>query len=347
MNNNEELDSKKLPWTGERYLPEIHGSIEIEHTHRYLLAKQLSSGKRILDIASGEGYGSAMLAETAKSVIGVDISQDAVSHAAAKYQANNLEFRLGSCSAIPVADNSIDMIISFETIEHHTEHDEMMREFKRVLAPNGFVIISSPDKYEYSDRSNYKNPYHVKELYRDEFEILLKTNFKNCKVLDQRVVYGSAIFGNDVSEKFTSYKMEGGKVSEAFLGLPAPLYLVAIVSDDNLPLIQNGFLEDDIELSDQIKSRDWQIINLNQNISERDQHIISLNQEANERNQRITNLDKHIANLGQEISNRDEHITSLNQAYDEQITALHNSVSWRITRPLRYISRLIRKILGN
>ena len=73
-----------LDFTGERYLPEVGGNIELEHLHRYLLAKQAVVGKTVLDIASGEGYGSAMLAESARRVTGVDISQEAVSHAQTK-----------------------------------------------------------------------------------------------------------------------------------------------------------------------------------------------------------------------------------------------------------------------
>ena len=74
--------SQSLPWTEERYLPNVHGSIELEHFHRYLFARQLSLGKRVLDIASGEGYGSALLAQSAANVVGVDIAAEAVAHAA-------------------------------------------------------------------------------------------------------------------------------------------------------------------------------------------------------------------------------------------------------------------------
>ena len=158
-----------LPWTGERYLPDVHGSIELEHLHRYLLASRLSLGKRVLDIACGEGYGSSLMSQSALSVIGVDIAADAVAHAKAKYQASNLEFRIGSCAAIPLPDHSVDVVVSFETIEHHHEHDAMMREIKRVLVPGGVLMISSPDKLEYSDIPNYSNEYHVRELYRGEF----------------------------------------------------------------------------------------------------------------------------------------------------------------------------------
>src|ERR1700694_2221819 len=116
-----------LPLDGERFVPgEMHGNIEFEHRHRYLFASQLVSGKAVLDIACGEGYGSALLAKSARRVIGVDIAERAVEHAKQRYQAENLEFATGSCAAIPLGDGAVDVVVSFETIEHHAEHEAMM-----------------------------------------------------------------------------------------------------------------------------------------------------------------------------------------------------------------------------
>src|SRR6201982_1680505 len=93
-----------LAWTGERYVPEISGNIELEHMHRYLYALACAEGKTILDLASGEGYGSALLAKRAAFVTGVDIAEEAVEHAGQKYQLPNLEFRIGSCSEVSLLD---------------------------------------------------------------------------------------------------------------------------------------------------------------------------------------------------------------------------------------------------
>jgi ubiquinone/menaquinone biosynthesis C-methylase UbiE len=164
-----------LTWDGERYIPGMSAHIEVEHMHRYLVAARLCQGARVLDIACGEGYGSFALSRTAASVIGVDISDEAVQHARAAYsdRADNLQFVAGSAAAIPLGDASVDMVVSFETIEHHDQHEAMVREIKRVLRPGGLLVISSPNKHEYSDVTGYSNPWHVKELYLDEFEALL------------------------------------------------------------------------------------------------------------------------------------------------------------------------------
>jgi ubiquinone/menaquinone biosynthesis C-methylase UbiE len=100
-----------LAWTGERFVPHVTGNVRLEHLHRYAFACELAAGKTVLDIACGEGYGSVMLARVAKHVIGVDIAREVIEHAAGKYRRKNLEFRIGSCGEIPVADSSVDLVV--------------------------------------------------------------------------------------------------------------------------------------------------------------------------------------------------------------------------------------------
>ena len=261
-----------MEFTGERFVPEVHGNIELEHLHRYLFASKAVAGKTVLDIACGEGYGSAMLAQTAHKVIGVDISPEAVSHAQTKYQADNLEFHIGSCTSIPLDAGSVDVVVSFETIEHHSEHDAMMREIKRVLRPDGAIVISSPDKLEYSDRPGYSNPYHVKELYRDEFKKLLHSYFRQHHIYGQRVIYGSAIFLEDGLSLIESYERAGSALS-ATPGLPHAAYLVAVASDDVLPALVSGILEQPIDETELVLK--WAGL-----VAERDTQIAALHTEV-------------------------------------------------------------------
>jgi SAM-dependent methyltransferase len=235
-----------LPATGERFLPEMSGQMEMEHAHRYFLTKEWIKGKVVLDIASGEGYGSALLATAAKRVTGVDISDAAVAHAQNKYRARNLKYVVGSAASIPLKAKSVEVVVSFETIEHLTEHDEMMREIRRVLKPNGLLIISSPDRLEYSDKPGYANPYHVKELYRAEFQDLIESQFKNVSMLGQRVVFGSCIAAEEGPTLFKGY--DGGMAgTQMFDGLPFPTYWIAVASDGPLPTMQSGFWNGDLE----------------------------------------------------------------------------------------------------
>jgi GT2 family glycosyltransferase/SAM-dependent methyltransferase len=322
-----------MKFTGERFVPEVHGNIELEHLHRYLLVSKVVVGKTVLDIASGEGYGSAMLARTAHKVTGVDISQEAVSHAQAKYKFENLDFRLGSCSAIPLEDASVDIVVSFETIEHHNEHDAMMREIKRILRPGGVLVISSPDKLEYTDKSGTNNPHHVKELYRDEFKKLLDSYFKKHCIYGQRVLYGSAIFCEDNASKVESYHI-ADKALSPIAGIPHAVYLIAVASDTELPLLTSGVLEQCIENSDisqiwqeQLVNRDWQIANLNHVVTEQRSQIANLNYIVSEQHSQIAERDLQITNKIMVIAKKN---TIINRIY--------SSYSWRLTRPLRLLA---------
>jgi ubiquinone/menaquinone biosynthesis C-methylase UbiE len=195
-----------LNWTGERLVTQVtgkHGAIE--HLHRYALATQIVKDKIVLDIASGEGYGSNLLSYSAKKVYGVDISIEAVTHANTKYRSPNLSFIAGSTSKIPLPDKSVDVVVSFETIEHHAEHQQMMLEIKRVLKTDGVLLISSPEKSNYKFRES-NNPFHIKELTLPEFEAILKEHFKSYKLFNQRFVYGSII--NKITDLNTPVNFE-------------------------------------------------------------------------------------------------------------------------------------------
>src|SRR6266704_1151086 len=102
---------------GERMVPEVSGGMTFwEHVHRYAFACRFVAGKRVLDIACGEGYGSAALQKAgAAQVIAVDISDSACAHARAKY---GVDARPGAAERIPLPDGSADVVVTFETIEH-------------------------------------------------------------------------------------------------------------------------------------------------------------------------------------------------------------------------------------
>ncbi len=228
----------RLVFTGERFHPEIRGNIAVEHLHRYIYALAYAEGKAILDIASGEGYGAALLASRAVSVIGVDIAEDAVAHARKNYKLGNLEFRQGSCSKIPLDDGVVDFVVSFETIEHHDEHEQMLAEIKRVLKPGGIVLVSSPDKAIYTDKPAYHNPFHVKELYKGEFDALFRRHFKNVVCLGQKAMFGSGIIPDAgvAALSFTRADPQGTDLSEA-------MYNLVLASDASLPAAPASFWE--------------------------------------------------------------------------------------------------------
>lgn len=185
-----------LTFTGERFLPSARGELWSEHWHRYHYVLPFVAGKVVLDCASGEGYGTALMASQAAQITGVDVSVGAVEHARATYATvPNCTYVCASATALPMADNSVDVVVSFETIEHVDAAAQLqfMAEIARVLKPDGLLIMSSPNKAEYTDKRHFDNTFHVREMYAQEFADLLTPHFAHQFWLGQKNQFVSKI----------------------------------------------------------------------------------------------------------------------------------------------------------
>lgn len=223
--------SGKLEFTGERFVPGVRGEIWVEHWHRYHFAARFAAGKRVVDAACGEGYGSALLARTAANVTGADISGEAIGHARATYgDVPNLAFVEAPCTRLPLADASADIFVSFETVEHIREQEEFVDEIARVLVPDGVVLLSCPNKREYSDRRAFANAFHVKELYRGELEALVARRFPHARWYGQRASFFSVIAPEPHPEVGHLAQVSEAKPADASTALEEPLYFLVAAS---------------------------------------------------------------------------------------------------------------------
>jgi ubiquinone/menaquinone biosynthesis C-methylase UbiE len=222
----------KTNWTGERLETFIISRDTVEHLHRYAITLDYIKDKVVLDIACGEGYGSNIMSKAATKVFSVDIDENTVQAARKKYQRRNIKFLSGNATAIPIENNTIDVVVSFETIEHLEDHQGMLREIKRVLKENGLLIISTPDKLYYSDKKNYNNEFHVKELYKNEFKELINNSFRNLQLIRQTYYKGCSILEDD--NKKNGLKILSGNFLNVDKFEIDPLYLIAIASDKKL-----------------------------------------------------------------------------------------------------------------
>jgi GT2 family glycosyltransferase/SAM-dependent methyltransferase len=230
-----------LGFTGERLTTSVGGQIEIEHYHRYFLARELCRDKDVLDIASGEGYGSAFLAQAARSVVGVELNAEVAAHAARAYSRRNLHFVAGDVRSIPLRDASVDIVVSFETIEHVYQHDAFIAEVRRVLRPNGALIISTPDRDIYSPSNSAANPFHVHELTKEEFTTILRRSFQHVECMLQRPMIGSAMLHEQVADTDNgttpiTFERRGDNHFEVSQGLARAVYAVALASDQAIGL---------------------------------------------------------------------------------------------------------------
>jgi SAM-dependent methyltransferase len=182
-------------FTGERIIP---GQVDVdllnEHVARYTFAARLARGKRVLDAGCGAGYGSAELAQAADSVVGVDRAPEAIAFARANYCLPNLRFEQASCDALPHPRVSFDLVVAFEVIEHLDHWREFLLEVRRVLAPGGQLVISTPNKLYYTESRGLTgaNPFHVHEFDFEEFQSELKAVFPHVSMYLENHVEGVA-----------------------------------------------------------------------------------------------------------------------------------------------------------
>jgi SAM-dependent methyltransferase len=167
----------------ERMVPEsAHARTFWEHVARYRFARRFVAGRSVLDVACGEGYGAAGLRKAgAASVVGVDASSGACEHASRKY---GLDARVGDAAALPLPDGSVDVVVSFETIEHVADPAAFVRECARVLVPEGQLIVSTPNRPVYTGEAE-GNPFHRVEFDEREFVELIGSQFRSVRLFTQ------------------------------------------------------------------------------------------------------------------------------------------------------------------
>lgn len=227
------MNEPVLPFTGERYTPECVREIAYEHWHRYAFARPLAAGRRVLDAACGEGYGSALLARAGGQVLGVDIGADAVAHARSRYAGQSgLRFEQGDATRLDgLPDASFDLIVSFETLEHVLAQEDMLDGFARLLAPGGLLLVSTPDRHTYTELTGDVNPHHVRELYRGEFEALLAARFPARRLFAQKLLFQSALWALDEAGGPAQALTQGGQDIAPTFDY-APMYYIAACAHD-------------------------------------------------------------------------------------------------------------------
>jgi GT2 family glycosyltransferase/SAM-dependent methyltransferase len=217
----------------ERYIPKtMAGLTQAEHEARYLWAAPAVPGKEVLDAGCGVGYGSLLLARAgARRVVGIDASAEAVEDA--RFRAGSgAEFVEGDIQDLPFAAYSFDVVVCFEAIEHVDDGERALAELKRVLRPDGVLIISSPNRGVYPPG----NPHHVHEYTAAELRAALSDRFHNV-ALHRQHPWVSTLITDDVGLEVRDVETD----TAAMLRKVAPLkpgretYTLALASDADLP----------------------------------------------------------------------------------------------------------------
>lgn len=143
----------ELPLSGERVIEDVYRAnprmyaIYLMHIASYGFAKRYTQGKRVLDLGCGSGYGAALIAPNADQVTAVDVSVDALRYAAEHHGHSNLDHELiRAGEALPFPDDTFDVVLSFQVIEHVDDDAKYIAEARRVLRKNGIFIVITPNR---------------------------------------------------------------------------------------------------------------------------------------------------------------------------------------------------------
>jgi len=152
------------------------------HLARYVFAEDWCRDGEVLDLGCGTGYGSFRLSGVGRSVLAVDVSEEAIAYAQSHYGAPNLEFQVLDATRLPFDDGSFDAVCCFETIEHVDDTATLVNEAARVLRTGGVFIVSTP-RVDHTTHTP-SNPYHRVEFSLEDFAALLTPSFTSV------VMYG-------------------------------------------------------------------------------------------------------------------------------------------------------------
>jgi SAM-dependent methyltransferase len=169
-----------LALTGERTLPDVP---EENYWYRRHLAvyewiAARTRGLRVADLACGEGYGSATLARTAATVVGVDANPEAYEHARLRYTAPNLRFERG---LVEDYSEPCDAVVFLQTIEHIYDPGSLLAQISRA-APLAYV--STPNRLTLAPEGAEKseNPWHLREYTATEYRELCEPHFSEVRL---------------------------------------------------------------------------------------------------------------------------------------------------------------------
>ena len=314
-----------MDFTGERVVPgKVEPDLWNEHLSRYYFAQPLMSGRDVLDLGCGTGYGSAILASTSQNVWGVDISLEAIRFARQNYSRTNLHFLVADCLQLGFKSESLGGVVCFEVIEHLVNQEPFLREVRRVLRPDGLAVISTPNRIFYTEERNQANPFHTREFDFDEFNSCLKSHFGRVEICYQNHVY-SVMIGNpglrhSVLPRLNENRENLETTSNFFVAVcsktdvnwPAIQDLVYLPSTGNLLREKQQHIA---FLESRVRQLDEKVLGLQ---TQYDEHVLKLQRQNEQLTQEFEERSAWANRVSRELSERDTQLLALQKAFDER-----------------------------
>jgi SAM-dependent methyltransferase len=336
----------------ERMSPNSQDFVELLfHWHRYLAVVPWITGKHVVEIGFGNGYGSRYLANFAQFVDAVDVDSDTVDQARVAYPFPRLEFRQGGLPELPFGNHYADVVVFFEVLEHidSSLHDQCFKEIARILKPNGLLLMSTPD-HDRTQTFSEVNPYHVGEVNGAALKDLLGRYFPEQQLYYQEINVASLIWAPGEAAPQPIY----GVVADEAGSRPAPpdtaIHLTLMAMASFQPL-SGSLASACIETERVILNRLWnqigvatdavsewktrwgqaqeQISNLNQELQRMNWDNRTLSQAYLAITEKATVLQQKI----QHYEGLDQELKSLKDQYQQLATqweVVQNARSWRL-----------------
>jgi ubiquinone/menaquinone biosynthesis C-methylase UbiE len=312
----------------ERFDPNGAGGtlIDSEHRARYHFGSQVVAGKEVLDASCGIGYGIEILSR-AGAVTGVDISEEAIGEAKKRFGEFAAALIKADLRELPFEDDSFDVVISFETIEHVEEPQKALAELHRVLRPDGVLVVSSPNPDAYVGN----NEHHVHEFRPAELREAVGGLLKNLAGFRQDAWLGSAI-------RPLGKVAETPEVIRTSSDESEPPYSIVVASDVELPelhaIITVGDTFDVLWWSEQVENQRRQILEFNARETQAVEREMKAGQKLQETSEALLAANRELAQvpvLQYRLESLEELHNDIAQRYNEML----GSTSWKITAPLR------------
>lgn len=202
-----------------------------EHLARYWWAAAAAGGADVLDAACGVGFGTALLADAgAGTATGVDLSEEAVA-AARERCGSQAAFVVADVMELPLEDDSFDLAVCFETIEHVSKPERAIAELRRVLRPSGSLVISSPNP----GVSPPGNPHHARELTPAELRDELARAFAHVELFGQQSWFASALVNAGDRSGEATQELNVAVRTDEPVGPGQETYTVAVAGDGPTP----------------------------------------------------------------------------------------------------------------
>ncbi len=331
----------------ERFAPkEMRGQLlEAEHLARYRWAATLAAGKRVLDAGCGTAYGTAILASAgATEAVGVDLAGGVLDAVRAEMP-ESVELRVADLAQLDLEDDSFDLVVCFEVIEHFEEPQAILDQLSRVLAPGGVLLISSPNRGVYPPG----NPHHHHEFKPDELAADLGRRIANVRLMRQQAYVTSAILGE--AELQAGDENLDGLSLRKLEAEPADseMFTLAVASDGPLPEMPSlALLTSKVALGEWIESSKAQEAAL-QAHRRYIQELESKVADYGKLELRLIESEQQLATMPG-LRMQVEELAAAKQVLTRsalELQAAKASFSWRVTRPLRegkgYFARFLRR----